>query len=150
MYDRYVFIVNACIKIFWKKNILFLIWLKKKEHHWKKTDWISVRNVMTKVSIFGESYLKNQDVMMSSVIANGHIGMPHVMHHHPYDLEDNFLQILGKNLFYYFSVQAFALLVIGNLLNIGHPLLFRLSNSEREEKKIILVKLSKSINCFSI
>lgn len=53
---------------------------------------------MTKVSIFGESYLKHQDVMMSSVVANGHIGMPHVMHH-PYDLEDNFLQILGKNLF---------------------------------------------------
>lgn len=104
---------------------------------------------MTKVSIFGDGFLKNHDVMMSSVVANGHIGMPHVMHHHPYDLEDNFLQILGKNLFI-FSVQAFVPFVIGNLINIGHPLLFRLSNSKK--KKCILVDCRKAsvILAFSI
>lgn len=104
---------------------------------------------MTKVSIFGEGFLKNQDVMMSSVIANGHIGMPHVMHHHPYDLEDNFLQILGKN-FYFLSVQAFALFVIANLINNGHSRLFRLS--KLWEKKFILVNCRKAsvVLAFSI
>lgn len=99
---------------------------------------------MTKESIFGESFLKNQDVMMSSVVANGHIGMPHVMHHHPYDLEDNFLQILGKNLLiFFFSVQAFVLFIIANLINIGHTsLLFRLSKFG--EKEFILVDCRKA------
>lgn len=88
--------------------------------------------------------------MMSSVMANGHIGMPHVMHHHPYDLEDNFLQILGKNLFF-ISVQAFALFVIANLINNGHSLLFRLSKFRRK-KTFILVDCRKAsvVRTFSI
>lgn len=36
----------------------------------------------------------DQDQMMSSVVANGHMGL-HPMH--PFNMEDNFLQILGKN-----------------------------------------------------
>ena len=34
-----------------------------------------------------------QSAMM---VANGHAGL-HPMHHHPYNLEENFLHILGKN-----------------------------------------------------
>lgn len=34
-----------------------------------------------------------QSAMM---VANGHPGL-HPMHHHPFNLEDNFLHILGKN-----------------------------------------------------
>lgn len=99
-------------------------------------------NVMTKVSIFGESFLKNQDVMISSVVANGHIGMPHVMHHHPYDLEDNFLQILGKNSCFFFQFEdlCYSLFVFGNQINIGHSLLFCLSNLERKDSSLWIVE----------
>lgn len=46
-----------------------------------------------------------QSAMMVGMVANGHNGL-HTMHH-PFNLEDNFLQILGKNESLDFSCSLF-------------------------------------------